>query len=506
MKIESLNIKNYRCFENLDVSFDSKHNLHVIIAPNMAGKSALIKAIRISASSYLRKIVSNGSKSISPNEHRVIGTNPFSDIARECSIQTVATLNVFNGKEWDVEKFEWKIYREHNNNSKTNTKYEDISKNGLDKNIKKAYDRVIEQKEKHLPLLLYVGTEYIHQPHAKTDTLKEDGSALQGYWYCFEEKSMESYVFDWLEKMYQISKEQEEKENAKILYEDLPNLFLGNFENIIKKIFPNEIIAVEWIKNHKESKTRPRKDGVASEIKTKSINIITFRFANGEVRTYDMLSDGYRYLILLAGELITRCVLLNKHLKDDVALQTDGIVLIDEFGIHLHPELQMSAIQRLCETFPNIQFIVTTHSPLLLNGLKKKQVHILEIDSKKNRTIRNPGFDVIGLGAEGILKDLFGLLSTLDDTSKKWAEAYKKLFLKNVSEQGLNEQESQEFKSLENKLSSVDPGITMHISEDPLYVKFKNRLKNFEIDAAKKGVDMSDEEIDSIIKQVIKKD
>jgi predicted ATP-binding protein involved in virulence len=501
MRIDSLKIKNYRCFEDLEVSFDSGYNLHTIIAPNMVGKSALLKAIRIAASSYLRKIVPQGNTSISPEEHRVIGTNPFSDIARECSIQPVATMNIFNGSEWVTDQFEWRVYRENN----ANTKYEFISGNDLDRSIKRTYDRVVEKKENSLPLFLYVGTEYIHQPHAKTETLKEDGSAIQGYWYCFEEKSMESYVFDWLKRMYETSLEQDKLENAEILYEDLPQLFLNSFEQIVKSIFPDEIKSVQWIKNFKRSKTRPRKEGEKSQLKTKEDYILTFGFESGEVRTYNMLSDGYRYLILLAGELITRCVLLNKHLKTEIAIRTNGIVLIDEFGIHLHPELQMSALQRLCKAFPNVQFIITTHSPLLLNGLKKEQVHILEVDEKKNRSIRTSAFDIIGLGAEGILKDLFGLLSTLDDTSRQWAGDYKNLFTKKEN-QGLTPAESDEFRDLENKLLSVDPGITIQTSADPLYEKFKDRLVQFEFYAAANEVTLSDEQIDSIIKDVINKE
>jgi predicted ATP-binding protein involved in virulence len=504
MKINSLIIKNYRCFEELTVTFDERYNLHAIIAPNMVGKSALIKALRIATSSYLRKIMPSANKSISADEHRVIGTNPFTDVARECSIQPTATMNIFSGKEWTTEKFEWLIYRE--NNTKVKTKYEAVSANDFEKNIKRTYDRVVEKREKSLPVFLYVGTEYIHQPHAKTDTLRTDGSALQGYWYCFEEKSMENYVFEWLKKMYETREEQQLKENANILYGDIPKLFLDSFEQVIKNIFPDEIVSVQWIKNFTESKTRPRKAGEVSELKTKTDYILTFGFKNNEVRTYDMLSDGYRYLILLAGELITRCVLLNKHLKGEIAQQTEGVVLIDEFGIHLHPELQMSALKKLCDAFPKVQFIISTHSPLLLNGLSKEQVHILEKDEQENRTIRNSNVDVIGLGAEGILTELFGMLSTFDDTSQLWASNYKKLFIKkNESKDGLNKEESRIFQDLENKLITIDPGTTIPIKEDPLYEKFKEHLKKFEALAAEEKPELSDDKIDEIIKEIIKR-
>jgi predicted ATP-binding protein involved in virulence len=383
------------------------------------------------------------------------------------------------------------------------TKFENTTALNLDKSVLNTFDRVIEKHEKNLPVFLYVGTEYIHQPHAKTDTLKEDGSALQGYWYCFEEKSMESYVFDWLKKMNETREEQKEKINASILYDELPSIFLNNFEYIIQQIFPDEIVSVQWIKNFKERQTRGKIDGKKIATQHSIDYILTFGFKNGEVRTYEMLSDGYRYLVLLAGELITRCVLLNKHLKDRVAFKTNGIVLIDEFGIHLHPELQTAALNRICTTFPNIQFIITTHSPLLLNNLKREQVHILEIDENNNRTIKNPDNDIVGLGAEGILKELFGLPTTLDTTSQKWASDYKELFLTKNEGLQLSVEQSKLFKELEAKLMTIDPGIIIKTAEDPLYTRFKERLNELESFHLTKQNGLSNDEMDKILSNII---
>jgi len=489
MRINRIQISNFKCFEQLNVEFHKDHNLHVIIAPNMIGKSALIKALRIAASTYLRKISPTRANTISNSDHRVIGNNPFTDITRECAIRTNAEVLNWDGKTWDFSDFEWVIYHEN----LTNTKYSSISVNDLNKAVVRTYDRVIEKKEETLPLLLYVGTEYIHQPRAQTDTLTQDGNALQGYWYCFEDKSMERYVFDWLRLMNDIFEEQEVKENAVSLYGELPGVFLNSFENTIRTIFPDEIIGVQFLKKRT---IRKKKDSV-----DKDENMLTFHFLNNEVRTYEMLSDGYRYLILLVGEMLTRCLLLNKHKGEQAVNETNGVVLIDEFGIHLHPELQMGALKRLQDAFPQIQFILTTHSPLLLNGLKKEQVHILDIDSNNQRIIRHPEQDIIGLGAEGILKDAFGLVSTLDDTSRQWAEHYKQLFLKKNKE-GLDTDESDEFKNLERQLSEISlfPEIDNIEIQDPLYKRFKEYWEK-----SKQSTDqLTDNDIENIIKEINK--
>jgi len=523
MKIRSVEISNYRCFEKLKVEFDPAYNLHVIIAPNMVGKSALIKALRIVISSYLRKI-NGGNIEINLDEFRVIGTNPFSDVTRGCSIHIELELLIWNLK-WQDALVSGYIFRTANSKTlyQSSGIYNDFSIKGafnganydsghqlkdfdlpsfpieaIDALSSKSYDRVIENKESFIPLLLYIGSEYLHQLPARNETLKFDGSTIQGYWHCLKEEDKESYVFEWLQLMNEIFEEQQRKSNAAILYQDLPETFLVSFENVMKEMFPEEIVSVQWIKNPLYSKTKARvKD-------TKLEDILTFNFKNNEVRTYDMLSDGYKYLVLLAGEMVVRCILLNKHLKYDAVKKTNGVVLIDEFGIHLHPDLQNAALKRLSEIFPKIQFIISTHSPLLLNGLLKEQVHILEKDDAGNRVIHNADEDIIGLGAEGILLDIFGLVSTYDDTSLKWANDYKNLLLKKTNE-GLTTEELNTFRDLSKKLASItlDPSLDIKRVEDPLYVRFKERLKLYEEKEKNKIRELSDMDIDKLLEELL---
>jgi predicted ATP-binding protein involved in virulence len=189
-----------------------------------------------------------------------------------------------------------------------------------------------------------------------------------------------------------------------------------------------------------------------------------------------MLSDGYRYLILLAGELATRSFILNKHLGKEVLQKINGLVIIDEFGIHLHPALQTDALTRLQQTFPNVQFIVSTHSPLLLNGLRKEQVHILSLNSRGQRIVSNPDEDIIGLGANEILTEIFGLDTTMDEQFIQWDKRYKELF-KKKKEKSLTESETTEFESLSKILSPLRLDPTLKITtEDPISVMVKENL------------------------------
>ena len=501
MKIRSLKIHNYKCFDNLEVDFDPDYNLHVFIAPNMVGKSALLKAARIAISAYLRKI-NKENIGIDKTDFRVIGTNPFTDTVRECEIEVEADVTFFWEKKWHSSFAKWKISR--NNSSKERTKYAYVSGWDLDKIAPSTYDRVIENAEMSNPLLLYVGTEYIHLAHAKTDTLKFDGSALQGYWYSLEETSMKNYVFDWLIHMFLVKETQEFKSNAALMYGDFPDIVIKTFESAVKEIFDGEIVSVQSVKNFtKDKRFKPSPPLYGHFLKPEYY--LTFCFKNNEVCTYEMLSDGYKYLVLLAGEIVTRCLLLNKHLKYDAANETNGVVIIDEFGIHLHPELQNAALTRLAKAFPKIQFLVYTHSPLLLNGLKKEQVHILTKDISGNRVIENAKSDIVGLGAEGILIKIFNLPTTYDTESLKWAEDYKKLFLKKL-QNPLSDTEEAQFEDLLKKLSGIrlDTSLNLDNGEgDSLYQRFKERLTVYLKEKKDESAALTDDEIDKLIGEAL---
>jgi len=91
----------------------------------------------------------------------------------------------------------------------------------------------------------------------------------------------------------------------------------------------------------------------------------------------EQLSDGEKMLLMLVTDLARRLAIANPGLGVD-ALQGQGIVLIDEIDLHLHPQWQRMVIPSLTRTFPNCQFIVTTHSPQVLSKVKKENVFILE--------------------------------------------------------------------------------------------------------------------------------
>jgi AAA domain, putative AbiEii toxin, Type IV TA system/AAA domain len=128
-----------------------------------------------------------------------------------------------------------------------------------------------------------------------------------------------------------------------------------------------------------QEKTQPLiyrkvREAVLSAIHAEDINFIVrdnaleIRYEGQGWRSFNDLSDGQQRIAGIFCDLALRCASLNSHLGEDCITATTGIVTIDELDLHLHPKWQKQVVGDLLRTFPNIQFIVTSHSPFLLQA------------------------------------------------------------------------------------------------------------------------------------------
>lgn len=96
----------------------------------------------------------------------------------------------------------------------------------------------------------------------------------------------------------------------------------------------------------------------------------------GQDLAFDQLSGGERVLVALAGDIARRLAIANPDREDP--LLGEGVVLIDEIDLHLHPEWQTKVIPALRRTFPNVQLVVTTHSLVVLSYVPSECVRLLQ--------------------------------------------------------------------------------------------------------------------------------
>jgi predicted ATP-binding protein involved in virulence len=122
----------------------------------------------------------------------------------------------------------------------------------------------------------------------------------------------------------------------------------------------------------------------------------------------DQLSDGEKQLLTLAADLARRLAIAYAGQADP--LQGEGIVLLDEVELHLHPSWQRVVLKRLTDTFPNCQFIVTTHSPQVLSEVPNDAVVVVD-----NFEFVRSGAPTAGRDSNAILEEVMGTAERPED-------------------------------------------------------------------------------------------
>ncbi|QWG76928.1 MULTISPECIES: AAA family ATPase [Bacillus cereus group] len=155
------------------------------------------------------------------------------------------------------------------------------------------------------------------------------------------------------------------------------------------------------------------------------------------------LSDGYQSMIALASDII----MVMKQYWDNIK-EAEGIVLIDELDLHLHPQWKLKIVTQLRTVFPRIQFICTTHDPLCLRGLHNNEINVVKkLDEKVYLINRLP--DLEGMKVDQILMaDYFGLHSTYSEYFNNLYKRYYELVNKERTEA-----EEKEFTNLEGTIN-----------------------------------------------------
>ncbi|MBV0934796.1 AAA family ATPase [Marinobacterium weihaiense] len=131
----------------------------------------------------------------------------------------------------------------------------------------------------------------------------------------------------------------------------------------------------------------------------------------GQKLTVNQLSDGEKCLMAMIGDLARRLAIANP--MRDNPLEGDGVILIDEVDLHLHPKWQRILIPNLRKVFPNCQFLVSTHSPHVITHVQPKHLHLLRMEKGELETV--PVTESYGKNVDRILEDIMGLPTTRPD-------------------------------------------------------------------------------------------
>ena len=181
-----------------------------------------------------------------------------------------------------------------------------------------------------------------------------------------------------------------------------------------------------------------------------------FRVARGDIIVdpegpLRQLSDGYQSVVTLAADIMATV----HHTFRGGMEAAEGIVLLDELGAHLHPRWKMRLTKVLREAFPRLQFIVTTHDPLCLRGLRNGEIVILEKTARGRVFARTELPPIEGMRVDQILQsEYFGLRTAMDpDIEAQFDRMYR---LKAKPPGTLTAKERKDVAQLEAQLAPIE--------------------------------------------------
>lgn len=204
-----------------------------------------------------------------------------------------------------------------------------------------------------------------------------------------------------------------------VRYERVASLFEDHFT-----LTPLSAWLPEW--KHRDRRRHDEAVSLLASLLPRGIQF-TGRMENGEYLfafhsttvPFGALSDGYRAYIGWVSDLLQHlCIAVSR--EQDLALEEcRGVVMVDEIDLHIHPEWQRTIIPTLARRLKNLQFLFTTHSPLVVGTLERANIHVVE-RRRGFPVVRRPDLEVFGLTADQILRSsLFGLDSTRDEGFKR---------------------------------------------------------------------------------------
>ncbi len=372
MYLQKISLQNFKCFEALHVNFHKK--LTVVIGINGAGKTSLLEGIAIAVSTMFTALDGPKSLKIDKTQARLkaytIGST--SDVQAQYPVKITAEAVI------DGRSIQWE--------RSLNTAKGQIT-------IKDAREitAVAENYQKRLrlgdttlmlPILAYYGTGRLWDYHREKQTdVFETNTRTNGYIDSVDGTANVKLMMNWFAKM--TVQKYQNQENG---WGSVPELdaVLDAMEKCYRRITGQEDVKIQY------------------NMGTRELDI-TYKEENGERMRIpiNQLSDGYKSTISLVADIAYRMAVLNPQCLGDVCAETEGIVLIDEIDLHLHPAWQQRILDDLTSIFPEVQFIVTTHAPEVINSVSRENVIVME----NNSALPAPA-ETYGKDANGILRTI----------------------------------------------------------------------------------------------------
>lgn len=356
MKLTKLHLKNFRCFRDLTIGFDER--LTVIVAPNGGGKSTVLDAVARVLSAFAAQFDKEQWQRNADEDTRVVKKE---DGTRALVFPSTLEATVEVGGEVQT----WgRTLLGTPTQQPDYTPAVEYGKKLLAKLRSEA-----PNGETLMPVIAYYNSRRTAPPQEFKVALDLGSAALmreQGYADCLTGSANVNLFRTWYghAALAELSVQQK----------------LGK-----QPVSPSEMKLAERARAVKEVVNAILSG--ASETQRYWLDLYLWMKQVGVMDSVqkvelglDQLSDGVQCMLSMAGDLAARCAVLNPQFGPDAPAKTPGIVLVDEIDLHLHPAWQQRVLGDLRRVFPEVQFIVTTHSPQVLTTVKASNIRIIRAD------------------------------------------------------------------------------------------------------------------------------
>lgn len=352
-RFQTVVIEQFRCFERLDLEIE--RDLTLFFAENGGGKSAVLHALGVGLTAFQ----TGGPRALKLDAQRdarkiTLDERGRREPAGRCTLAWTAIVGSESGVAWSSTA-----------NPASNRKTSD---NGA---VLSAIEQV-RVPGARWPLFAFYGVDRMGRGKASTKPAPTRPDRWEGYADSLNPAQDDSALLTWLlEEILADTVRRQEGE---------PERFLATaVMDAVAKATPG--VKRAWYDPRERSPI--------------------VRFENGEVAPWQELSDGFHVYLSLVADIARRAVILNEQDGADAPALVEGVVLIDEIDLHIHPRWQRVVLDGLRETFPRLQFVVTTHSPQVLSSALNRQVRRLV-----NGQLQEHGVFVEGRDSNAILREM----------------------------------------------------------------------------------------------------
>jgi len=368
-RFQSLILEQFRCFEHLSLTLEP--DLTLLFAENGGGKTSILHALAVGMTAF-QTGVPRALKLDAQRDIRkiAVGDRNRREAAGGCDLTWIATVGSEQNVLW---------YNRAHPASNRRFSYQTAVLSAIEK---------IREPGVRWPLFAFYGASRMGRGKASTKPAPTRPDRWEGYASSLDPAQDDSALLTWfLEEILADAVRRQEGE---------PELFLSAaVMDAVAKVTPG--VERAWYDPRERSPV--------------------VRFKTGQVAPWQELSDGFHAYLALVADIARRAVILNEQDGAEAPALLEGVVLIDEIDLHLHPRWQRVVLDGLREAFPRLQFVVTTHSPQVLSSALNRQVRRLA-----GGKLQEHGVFVEGRDSNSILRDLMNT-NDRDDSGQEQLRA-----------------------------------------------------------------------------------